>query len=387
MLVILDEAAERLAPVLKELDSRGIAYSVVNSGQKPMWCALDKEQDTASTLYLNRVSPSAFLRGNDAARDYVRVLLEKLAFQQARVVNGGTFQVEMSKVSQWHLLRRAGISTPPTTVCVGDTAALVSALGSHATVHRRAMFIKPDRGGSGMGVERFDDAKTAITYLRAQPADMLRTRFQQTTWIIQSEVCPADAQYVYRLEFVDREVLYLVRLDRSKGYRLCPSCPLVRARQMEKEARFQVQVRAEARPPPPTSRQWPPPPPPSRAATLRAKINSATTASSASSSSSATPPTHMFEIIEPASIGLPDDFIDKCKACMRLCDASVAAFEFSMSAGPLPAPFVHDLNFNTNYNTDAEERAGLGAGYGVRRLVDMLVRMQSAPPTLSEGEN
>ncbi|MEC7211257.1 MAG: hypothetical protein VXW25_04480, partial [Pseudomonadota bacterium] len=59
--------------------------------------------------------------------------------------------------------------------------------------------------------------------------------------------------------------------------------------------------------------------------------------------------------------------VPRMQAVMAGEGLDVAAFEFILDADG--TPYVYDINTNTNYNSDAESRAGLSA---IGRLADHL---------------
>ena len=69
---------------------------------------------------------------------------------------------------------------------------------------------------------------------------------------------------------------------------------------------------------------------------------------------------HRFEIIERfESSSLGRHLLPRMETVMRQAGLDVAAFEFICDADD--RPFVYDVNTNTNYNSDAEARAGVSA--------------------------
>src|SRR5207244_8209849 len=104
------------------------------------------------SLVLNRLSPSAYLRGHGQAIAYGREFLRYLETAGADVVNGSdAFTLEISKVAQVLLLQRLGLRAPRTRVINHPSQAPDAAAGLDFPV-----IVKPNIGGSGAGMQRFE---------------------------------------------------------------------------------------------------------------------------------------------------------------------------------------------------------------------------------------
>lgn len=81
------------------------------------------------------------------------------------------------------------------------------------------VILKPNRGGKGLGVRLFPDADALEAHLRASPED---ERPVDGLWLLQEHV-RAERPVITRAEFVGGRFLYAVEVDTSSGFELCPA--------------------------------------------------------------------------------------------------------------------------------------------------------------------
>ena len=98
------------APLFAELDRREIPNDRIELSAH----TFDPDHRSVPwSLVLNRMSPSAYLRGHGQAIPYAREYLRYLEEAGADVVNGSdAFALETSKVAQYLLLRRLHLRVP-----------------------------------------------------------------------------------------------------------------------------------------------------------------------------------------------------------------------------------------------------------------------------------
>src|SRR4051812_9989267 len=101
------EHPEWFRPLFAALENRGIPYEKIN--------AVDHFYDPGDiskyALFFNRMSASAYLRGNGSAIFYTSGLLANLERANVRVINGyNAFQIEISKALQAALLASLGVN-------------------------------------------------------------------------------------------------------------------------------------------------------------------------------------------------------------------------------------------------------------------------------------
>lgn len=182
--------------------------------------------------------------------------------------------------------------------------------------------IKPNRGGKGLGVTLHRNVTTLEAALAAGevPAPI------DGVTLIQQFV-PAASPTITRMEFIGGDFFYAVRVDTSAGFELCP-------------------------------------------ADVCAPDAAVCETPQASSPRFAIIPEFRHPLIE------------KCRAFLAAYGAQIAGIEFIEDA--LGRPFVYDVNFNTNYNADAESESprrgmeGIAAHLGAELATLTLPRILDA---------
>lgn len=206
-IAILYEHPQWFVPLFDELRRRGRAFtewpaeSLIIDPQKTQW----------PEVVVNRMSTSAQWRGHGAGQFAVLELLEVLEARGVQVINGSrAYSVDISKVRQVDVCRRAGVRYPKT-IAVNDPAQVLEAA-------RRIGFpviVKPNCGGAGSGVRRFETPQEL-----AAAAGTLDAGCDHL--LIVQEVIPGGD--LLRTEVIDGQVLYTVKIDRPEGmYHLCPA--------------------------------------------------------------------------------------------------------------------------------------------------------------------
>lgn len=208
-LAILYEHPEWFRPLFAELRRRGIAFTEWRAEA----LVYDLDEREFPDLVLNRMSPSAASRGCAHGQFAVRDLLAFLDSRKVAVVNGAAaYEYEISKVRQHELFRRVGARTPRTKV-VNHPSLLARAAEGLAF----PVLVKPNCGGAGMGILRFDSAAELTA-----GADSVDFGCDHTAHV--QEFIPTRDGSCYRVEVLDGEVLYCVRIQREgQGFNLCPA--------------------------------------------------------------------------------------------------------------------------------------------------------------------
>ena len=167
-------------------------------------------------VFFSRVSASAHTRGHAAGVEYARALLGWLGAHGRRVLNGRrALALEMSKARQLAALEQHGLRTPPTCVVSGGPGALIEA----AETMPLPFVAKPNRGGKGLGVRRFDTRGAFADYARSE--DFAAASPDGLT-LLQPYI-EAREPIITRCEFVGGRFLYAIRADTSEGFELCPA--------------------------------------------------------------------------------------------------------------------------------------------------------------------
>jgi len=171
-LAVYYEHPDWFRPLFAELDRRGTPYVRLDAAAHAYDVA-DAAPDHA--LLFNRMSASAYLRGHGNAVFYTRYFLEHLEAAGVRVVNGSaSFAIETSKALQLALLRRLGLPHPRTRVVNSAAQIEEAARGLDFPV-----MVKPNIGGRGAGVVRFDSPPSLARFTRRRARALCSRRTRQ----------------------------------------------------------------------------------------------------------------------------------------------------------------------------------------------------------------
>jgi D-alanine-D-alanine ligase-like ATP-grasp enzyme len=149
------------------------------------------------------MSASAWTRGNSDALKKKPVLLRRLEVSGISVVNGSTaFAYEISKRDQIKLFEREGLRHPRTRAVRTLEELVTSAAGLSFPI-----LVKPNTGGSGAGIESFDSLPDLAVAVRNRTIEL----GPDGTGLIQERL-PVRGDSIVRLEILDGELLYAIRL-------------------------------------------------------------------------------------------------------------------------------------------------------------------------------
>ncbi len=249
-------------------------------------------------VFYSRMSASSHTRDHRFSAELTAGILAWLTRWGRTVVNGpAALDLEISKARQYPALEAAGLATPRS-VLVAGRSQIVAAAQTHFP--NQPVILKPNRGGKGLGVRLFHTLEGLQDYVSGdsydEPVDGLQ--------LLQHYV-RAPRPVITRAEFVGRRFVYAVEVDTSEGFELCPAdvCAIGEAACPVGET-------------------------PGR-------------------------PEHKFTVlpgIDPSLRTRLETFLDQAQV-------DVAGIEFITDESG--QPLVYDVNTNTNYNPDAEARAGL----------------------------
>ncbi len=211
-IAIYHEHPDWFRPLFAELDRRGTPYVRVDA-RHHRYDPTSKDGQYA--LVFNRMSPSAYLRGNVQGIFYTLGYLAHLEALGIRVINGSkAFTIETSKALQLSLLESLGLPYPRTVVINHASEAHQAAKGL-----RFPVVVKPNIGGSGAGIARFDRPED----LERSVADHRLELGIDHTALVQ-EFVPARGGFITRVEVLGGRYLYAIRVFLSgEGYNLCPA--------------------------------------------------------------------------------------------------------------------------------------------------------------------
>jgi len=248
-------------------------------------------------VFYNRMSASSHTRDHRYAAELTAAVLAWLERHGRHVVNGSRALDLEISKARQYGALEAAGIRTPDTVLVAGKELLVAAARQHFA--RDAFILKPNRGGKGLGVRLFRTADGLRSYLDGPDYEPPVDGLH-----LLQEYVRAPVPLITRAEFVGGRFIYAVEVDTSDGFELCP-------------------------------------------ADACAVGDAACPATDA--------PRAKFTIVDDIEAGLKRRY----EAFLSDNDIGVAGIEFvTDSAG---AVHTYDVNTNTNYNRDAEARAGRSA--------------------------
>ncbi len=210
---ILYEHPEWFKLLFAELERRGLPFEPLYVDEHRFDPA---EREVPYSLVVNRVSPSSYLRGHAGSILYARQYLAYLRDLGVPVVNGyDAYTLETSKALQLLLFERLGVRYPRARVVNHPSQVVAAAEGL-----RYPVIVKPNIGGSGALMQRFD---SPAALAEAAQAGVLDLGVDHTA-LVQEYVAPAGGSIV-RVEVLDGEYLYAIRIETNpdEGFNLCPA--------------------------------------------------------------------------------------------------------------------------------------------------------------------
>jgi glutathione synthase/RimK-type ligase-like ATP-grasp enzyme len=208
---ILDEHPEWSRRLIAALDARRLPYEKIDHSSH----TLDpRDRDRHYAVVVNRTSPSSHTRGHGGVLFYAEAVLAHYEALGVPVINPvRAYRFEKSKALQLELFERLGVRYPRAVV-VNHREQIPKVLDRV----RFPLVVKPNVGGSGAGIVRFDSAealRTAIPTLDFGP---------DGTALVQEYVDPAQGAIV-RIEVLDGRALYAIRIVRAAAadFNLCPA--------------------------------------------------------------------------------------------------------------------------------------------------------------------
>lgn len=199
-------------PLFEELQKRNIPFVRINAAQNQF---NPHERDAPYSLIVNRMSSSAYLRGNVQGIFYTSSFLNHIERLGVPVVNG-TFaqEIETSKARQLGLIASLGLSFPKTRV-INHISQLLSAAKSL----RFPVIIKPNVGASGSGILKFESAQKLQ---RAIDLHQINLGVDHSTLV--QEFIPPKGNNIVRVETLNGKFLYAIKIfPVGNNFNLCPA--------------------------------------------------------------------------------------------------------------------------------------------------------------------
>jgi biotin carboxylase len=211
-IAIYYEHPDWFRPLFAELDKWKVPYVRLDAARHRFDAS---DGPPPYSLVFNRMSPSAYLRGAGNAIFYTLHYLAHLKRHGVRVINGyDAYVTETSKALQLALLQQLGLPHPKARVINNAAEALAAAQGL-----RFPVILKPNIGGSGAGIRRFE---TAEQLEQAAKAGALDLGIDHTALV--QEYIPAADQRIVRVEVLGGRYLYAIRIYTSgESFNLCPA--------------------------------------------------------------------------------------------------------------------------------------------------------------------
>ena len=209
-IAIYYEQQSWFVPLFQQLDARGVNWLKVDARNHHY----DPAAEAEYSLLFNRMSPSAWQRGNGHGIFYTVNYLKHLEEKGVRVVNGSrAFAHEISKAIQLTNLDSLGLDYPEARI-VNQASQVMQA----AEAIGYPLVVKPNIGGSGAGIERFD---APDQLKKAVEENRLSFGMDQTA-LVQECFTPRDG-IITRVEVLGGKYLYAIKIRTAgKTYNLCP---------------------------------------------------------------------------------------------------------------------------------------------------------------------
>lgn len=211
-LAIYYEHPDWFRPLFAELDRRDVPYVALDATRH----SYDpSEPEKPYPVLFNRMSPSAYLRGNGHGIFYTLQYLNHLESLGTRVVNGQqAFAIEISKARQLALLDSLNLAYPRARVINSPSLAVDASENL-----RFPVVVKANIGGSGAGVVRFDSREALVTAAEKGTLDL---GIDQTALV--QEFIPPRGGHITRVETLGGKYLYAIKVfTTGDTFNLCPA--------------------------------------------------------------------------------------------------------------------------------------------------------------------
>lgn len=200
-------------PLFAELDRRSVPYVRLDAASH----AYDpRERSVPYSLVVNRASQSAFTRGHQGAAFYTLHWLRHLERIGVNVVNGaGVYEVDVSKARQIGAFETLGLPSPATRIANSGPAVLEA-----ARALRYPVLIKPNIGGAGAGIERFENESSLQAAIRDKTLE-----FGVDGVVLVQEMVPLRDGHITRVEVLGGRYLYAINVFPAADslFNLCPA--------------------------------------------------------------------------------------------------------------------------------------------------------------------
>lgn len=212
LIAVYHEHPDWFRPLFAELERRGTPYERLDAASH----TFDPSEETVRwSLVFNRASPSAYLRGHAQSTFHTLHWLRHLERLGVPVVNGShVYALELSKAAQLDLLQSLRLPHPRARAINSPDQAVKAARDL-----RYPVLVKPNVGGSGAGITRYDSERAL--------ADAISTGFVELgpdgSALVQ-ESAPLRQSRITRVETLAGKYLYAINVYPATGsFDLCPA--------------------------------------------------------------------------------------------------------------------------------------------------------------------
>lgn len=208
---ILDEHPEWSSRLIAELEGRRLPFEKIDHSNH----SFDPRDRTPRySVIVNRTSPSSHTRSHRSVLFYAEAVLSYYESLGVPVINPvAAYRYEKSKALQLELFERLQVPYPRAIV-VNHPDQVFKALDRI----RFPLLVKPNVGGSGAGIGRFD------TRAQLEAAGETLDFGPDHTALVQEYIEPVDGA-ITRVEVMGGEYLYAIRIVRQAAadFNLCPA--------------------------------------------------------------------------------------------------------------------------------------------------------------------
>ena len=208
------EHPEWFEKFFSKLDEKGIDHIKMESRNTSFDPGESKINIGVDVLF-NRMSPTAFNRGNENSIFYTINYLKYLESLGIEIINGyDAYTYEFSKSNQINLLRSLNIKHPKTFVVNHENEILKTAKDLKFPI-----VLKPNIGGSGANIIKFETYIELKNYLSLNKIDWGIDK----TLLVQEFLTAKDSSII-RVETIGGKYIYAIKIHLTEGeFNLCPA--------------------------------------------------------------------------------------------------------------------------------------------------------------------
>jgi hypothetical protein len=270
---------------------------------------IDLSDEPPEGVFYNRISASSHTRNHRYAPEFTSAVIDWLERHDRTVINGS----QALKLELSKVSQYMALSKhgimTPKTIAVSGKEQVIAAAKE---LGEKSFITKHNRAGKGLGVQLFHSTDALEQYLRSDDYDQP----VDGIWLIQQYI-KSPKPFITRHEFIDGKFFYAVKVDTSEGFELCPADACV-VDELFCPANGEVE-------------------------------------------------SDKFEIVTEYN----NELVSKFETLLASNNIQVAGIE-TISDGQGDV-YTYDINTNTNYNSDAEQKAGKFAMLELARYLGRLL--------------